>query len=80
MGDWDCDGRATAASLRPLTGEVFVFVRWADPGESLTVPATTTVPGATGLVTADADGDGCANLSVERTGRSPVPVSLRSSS
>ena len=29
VGDWDCDGVATAAVLRPSTGSVHMFDRWA---------------------------------------------------
>ncbi len=29
VSDWDCDGRATPAVLRPDTGELFVFDSWA---------------------------------------------------
>lgn len=28
FGDWDCDGTATVAAVRPSTGEVFVFDEW----------------------------------------------------
>jgi len=43
IGDWDCDGTATPALLRPGSGEVFVFPRWSldEPSE---VRATTAVP------------------------------------
>src|SRR5690606_1469011 len=37
LGDWDCDGEATPALLRPSTGEVFVFREWAAEGDPLTV-------------------------------------------
>jgi hypothetical protein len=29
VADWDCDGIATVLALRPRTGEVFAFPRWA---------------------------------------------------
>src|SRR4029450_12436128 len=35
VGDWDCDGRAAPALLRPATGDVFVFPGWAAEGESV---------------------------------------------
>ncbi|MEJ7584496.1 MAG: hypothetical protein WKF43_10530 [Acidimicrobiales bacterium] len=66
VGDWDCDGTATPAVLRRATGEVFVFPRWAGELEDVTVPATSTVPGGTGLRTGSADDDGCVELIVER--------------
>lgn len=66
VGDWDCDGGATAAVLRPGTGEVFVFPRWAPAGQPLTVAAVDRVRHAVGL-RAERDGDGCDRLLVERT-------------
>jgi hypothetical protein len=49
LGDWDCDGRSTAALLRPDTGEVFVFDGWAGPGDELEATPVTTVDGATAI-------------------------------
>lgn len=76
VADWDCDGRATAASLRHDTGEVFVFDRWVDTGAALTVDASRTVRGAARLVAVDDDGDGCARLTVERAGLPPVWIDI----
>ena len=59
VADWDCDGRATPALVRPSTGEVFVFAElgptdarrspFARPPSSAarpaSEPAATTVPG-----------------------------------
>ncbi|HEV7722096.1 MAG TPA: hypothetical protein VGO60_12460 [Iamia sp.] len=73
VGDWDCDGRATVASLRASTGEVFVFDRWE---RSLTVDATAEVLGATALRAVDPDGDGCATLVADRPGAEPVTVEV----
>lgn len=73
VGDWDCDGRATVATLRARTGEVFVFDRWE---RALTVDATARVDGATGLRAVDPDGDGCAALEVDRPGGAPVTVEV----
>jgi len=73
VGDWDCDGRATVASLRASTGEVFVFDRWE---RSLTVDATAEVVGATALRAVDPDGDGCAALVADRPGAEPVTVEV----
>ena len=76
VADWDCDGTATVASLRPSTGEVFVFDGWVAPGDELTVPAATTVPGARDLAAVDPDGDGCAELTATRRDGPPVAVPL----
>lgn len=61
VGDWDCDGTATVAVLRPSTGAVFVFDDWATAGADLSVPATAHAPGAVDLQ-ARARGDGCSSL------------------
>jgi hypothetical protein len=50
VGDWDCDGTATPGVVRPATGEVFLFDRWAEPGRPLTVTAALRVAGAHSLV------------------------------
>lgn len=65
LGDWDCDGRATAALVRPSTGEAFLFAGWAEPAADLVsyaLPflAPPGVPRAD-----DADGDGCSALVVD---------------
>ena len=64
VGDWDCDGRATVALLRPGTGEVFVFPGWAEPGHDLTVSAVQTVTAARRLIAASGEGE-CPALVVE---------------
>ncbi len=46
VGDWDCDGSATALVLRPPTGDVFVFDRWAGRDAGLEVESGTRAPGA----------------------------------
>jgi tRNA A-37 threonylcarbamoyl transferase component Bud32 len=48
LGDWDCDGTATPALLRPSSGEVFVFPRWS-LDEPLEVAASTVVPDASAI-------------------------------
>jgi hypothetical protein len=64
IGDWDCDGSATVAAVRPTTGEVFVFDGWAAPGDDLVVAASARVAGAREAVADDPDGDGCPALVV----------------
>ncbi len=46
VGDWDCDGSATPAVLRPATGAVHVFDEWATDGEPTTATAWGDVTGA----------------------------------
>ena len=48
VGDWECDGQAAPALLRPATGDVFVFPGWADESEPLTVAARDRLPGRSG--------------------------------
>jgi len=69
--DWNCDGEATPAVLRPSTGEVFVFTRW-DPEADLVVPPVATVVGGMELVVASASRP-CSGLSV-RTADSVVDI------
>src|SRR5690606_29281617 len=64
LGSWHCDGDASAALLRPATGEMFFFSDWAGQGEPLTVGASRQVAGAVGI-RADPDGDGCDRLVVD---------------
>lgn len=78
VGDWDCDGLATVALLRPATGEVFVFPTWSRPGSELTVEATSVVADAERIEASDPDGDGCAVLVAHRAGQPPVIVPVGS--
>lgn len=67
VGDWDCDGSASSALLRPATGDVFVFSGWSSSGEPVTVAPTRSVPGGTDLRVDEAAG-GCDSLVVEVAG------------
>ena len=49
VGDWDCDGEATAALLRPTSGDVFLFSTWAALDAPVTVTPTRRVGGATAI-------------------------------
>jgi tRNA A-37 threonylcarbamoyl transferase component Bud32 len=63
VADWDCDGRATAAVVRPTTGEVWVYDRWASAGRPVPARPGPDAPGAT-AARAMVAGDGCARLEV----------------
>lgn len=73
LGDWNCDGEATPAVLRPSTGEVFVFDGWASADADVEVRALETVPGAVALAD-DVGGDGCPVLMVSTTAGELVEV------
>lgn len=77
VDDWDCDGEAAPALLRPGTGEVFVFPRWIDEG-TLVVEPVLEVVGAEALVSEAVDGS-CPALRVRTTGGEllPVPEAVR---
>ena len=47
-GDWDCDGRVTAAIVRPSTGGVVLFDAWPEPGGTLSLPVRWSVDSPTG--------------------------------
>lgn len=49
VGDWDCDGRATAAVLHPSSGEVHTFGDWATDARSAASTAVGTVDGAVSI-------------------------------
>jgi hypothetical protein len=76
LGDWDCDGAATVAVLRPATGEVFVFDRWAGPAADVVARPRTRVDGGVAVEGVDDDGDGCPTLVVVTAagGRTVVPA------
>ena len=77
VADWDCDGQATPAVVRPSTGEVFVFPRWAAASDALTVPATQVVAGASG-VRPSGFGTACPQLEVVRNDGTAVVVEVGS--
>lgn len=74
VGDWDCDGRATIAVVRPSTGEVFVFGGWNPSGPPVTVRAADVVPGATSLHAGS--GSSCVVVAVG-PGDTRTPLDLR---
>jgi hypothetical protein len=76
VGDWDCDGRAAPALLRPATGDVFVFPRWAAESEPLTVEARDRLPGAVGIQAQPAE-EGCHDLVVDLGSGATTTVEVR---
>ena len=64
VGDWDCDGQASAALLRPRTGDVFAFPAWAESGSPVSVQPIERVGEATGIRARTGD-DGCDELVVD---------------
>ena len=72
MDDWDCDGDATPALLRPSTGEVFVFPRWIEEG-SMAVEPEVQVVGARALISERA-GEACPTLAVRTSAGDLLPV------
>lgn len=71
VGDWDCDGIVTPAVLRPTTGEVFVFERWADQ-EQVARPVAA-APGAVRIGEVGGP-DGCSSISATSSDGDTVPV------
>jgi hypothetical protein len=80
VGDWNCDGEATALVLRPATGEVYAFTAWAGPGHDVPPAGTGQVPSGAHLLAAPVDADGCALPLVRspdgRTLVAPIPGEL----
>ena len=63
IDDWDCDGDATPALLRPGTGEVFVFPRWIDEGTLAVEPEASRSRAPDALLSEIAEG-ACPTLAV----------------
>jgi hypothetical protein len=75
VGDWDCDGEASAALLRPSSGDVFVFSAWADQGEPVTVSSTRRVDGGVGIRAEPGD-QACDRLVIDLAGGGSAPVEV----
>lgn len=71
VADWDCDGAASPAVLRPGSGEIFVFERWADEREVLDVAARAVHPDAADIVREPTTPCG-ALVVIDRSGRRSV--------
>ena len=75
VGDWDCDGEASAALLRPTTGDVFLFSAWAPADEPVTVGVSQRVEGGVGMRAQPGDG-GCDRLLVEHADGTATTVEV----
>jgi hypothetical protein len=76
VGDWECDGQAAPALLRPATGDVFVFPGWAAEGAPVTVEARDRLPGAVAIRGEPAD-DGCDDLVIDLGSGATAKVEVR---
>jgi hypothetical protein len=76
VGDWECDGRAAPALMRPATGDVFVFPGWAAEGEPVTVEARDRLPGAV-AIRGEPAADGCDDLVVDLGSGATATVEVR---
>jgi hypothetical protein len=76
VGDWDCDGQASAALLRPASGDVFVFATWAELDRPVTVSAVGQVVGGA-AIRAEPVGEGpCDRLVVDLAGGGSTAVAV----
>jgi hypothetical protein len=72
VDDWNCNGLATVALVRPASGAVFVFDSWAAADASLDVAPITYVIGASGLERGRATGGNCPAVHVLRGDAAPT--------
>jgi hypothetical protein len=77
QGDWDCDGRATLALLRPATGDIYRFDAWSPPEADVRGTPVARVPGARSLRGGDLDGDRCDDLLVEASNGTTTALGMR---
>jgi hypothetical protein len=63
FGDWDCSGSQTPALVELTAGHVYLFPRWAGPGDPVTVDAAATFEGIA-AATVSPGGEGCDGVSV----------------
>jgi hypothetical protein len=75
IGDWDCDGLATPAVVRPGTGHVWTYANWAEGTEGVVADAAGTVPDA--MSAAAVTVDGCHHLEIVDTAGKTTRLDLR---
>ena len=75
IGDWDGDGIATPALVRPVTGAVFAFEGWPSPGQPLVAHPVARVHDVTGVRVHHRE-HGHDSLVLDRSSGPPVPLDL----
>ena len=75
LGDWDCDGSASAALLRPPTGDVFVFPSWAELGAPVSATPIQRVANAVAIRTQPGS-PACDTLVVDRASGPPRTIEV----
>lgn len=75
IGDWDCDGLATPAVVRPGTGHVWTYANWAEGTEGVVADAAGTVPDAISATAVTVDG--CHHLEIVDTAGTTTRLDLR---
>lgn len=79
LGDWSCQGQATAATLRPRTGEVFVFDGW-PTSEEVTSTRLTIVPDAVGITAKNkTSSEECSDIWIDRRVGEPAILKVAKS-
>lgn len=75
LGDWNCDGRATVALLRPSTGQLYAFDGWAEnEGEEVAADFLGTFEGAASI----ADQVRCGPVELRADDGTLIPTSSQS--
>lgn len=73
VGDWDCDGVATASLVRPGDGSVWTFATWAAAGEVVTADALGHAPAPVAAAVVPG-ADGCDAIAVTTAAGEEVVV------
>jgi hypothetical protein len=77
IGSWDCGAVPTPAVVRPATGHVWVYARWATTGADVAARSVARLGAAAQAVAIDEGDDGCHEIGVVRPDGSQVVVDPR---